>query len=133
MASATISVSLLAIAVTTAYLVKASVMQRTHFFLLSAVSIGQKGRRESGGLDSPESGVALAEFVCWLISFFAGSVDKSFDGAQCLVSKIGSGNFEVRLVGCIVSPENTVMGLAHSFFLVPGREVKCCPGVVEIV
>ncbi len=47
--------------------------------------------------------------------------------------KVGSGNFEVRLVGRIVSSENTVMCLAHGFFPVPGREVQRCPGIVEIV
>jgi len=47
--------------------------------------------------------------------------------------KVGCGNFEVRLVGRIVSPENAIMGLAHGFFPVPGREVQRCPGVVEVV
>ncbi len=49
---------------------------------------GQKGRHESGGLDSPELGVALAEFVCWLISSFAGTVGRSFGASQCLVSSL---------------------------------------------
>jgi hypothetical protein len=40
MASATVSAFLFWIDVTTAYLVKASVMQRTNFLLLSAVNIG---------------------------------------------------------------------------------------------
>jgi hypothetical protein len=47
--------------------------------------------------------------------------------------KVGRGNFEVRLVGRIVSPENAVMGFAHSFFPVPGREVQRCPRVVEVI
>ncbi len=46
--------------------------------------------------------------------------------------EVGCGNFEVRLVGRVVSPENAVMGLAHSFFPVPVRQIQRRPGVVEI-
>ncbi len=35
-------------------------------------------------------------------------------------------------MGRVVPPENAVMGLAHGFFPVPGREVQRCLGVVEI-
>jgi len=48
--------------------------------------LGQKGQRESGGLDDPEWEVALAAFSCWSIIFSVGIVDKRFGVAQYLVS-----------------------------------------------
>jgi len=41
--------------------------------------ISQKGRRESGGLDGPESEVVPAEFVCLWIFSAADIVDRNFD------------------------------------------------------
>ncbi len=72
MASATVSASLLAIAVTTAYLVKAFVMQRTNFLLLSAVSIGSNRsawirRLGCSGIGRGTSGVHL--FVDFFLSW----------------------------------------------------------------
>ncbi len=46
--------------------------------------------------------------------------------------EVRRGNFEVGLMGHVVPPENAVMGIAHGFFSVPGREVQRCPRVVEI-
>jgi hypothetical protein len=74
MASATVSAFLFWIDVTTAYFVKASVMHRSNFLLLSAVNMGpnksawilQFGR---SGIGSGCSGVGFMVFLflCWQV------------------------------------------------------------------
>ncbi len=47
--------------------------------------------------------------------------------------EVGGGNPLVGFMCGIVSSINSVMCLAHSFFLVSGWQIKSCPRVVEIV
>ncbi len=57
----------------------------------------------------------------------------SFNVLSHLWPKVGGGDLEVCLVSRVVAPENAVMGLAHGFLSVPGREVQSGPWIVEIV
>ena len=57
----------------------------------------------------------------------------SFNVLSHLWPEVGGGDLDVCLVSRVVAPENAVMGLAHCFFPVSGREVQGGPGVVKIV
>ncbi len=56
----------------------------------------------------------------------------SFNILAHLWPEVGGGDFEVGLVSRVVPPENAVMGFTHGFFPIPGREIQCCSGIVEI-
>ncbi len=56
----------------------------------------------------------------------------SFNILSHLWPEVGGGDFEVSFVSRVVAPENAVMGLAHGFLPVPGREVQGGSGIVKV-
>ena len=56
----------------------------------------------------------------------------SFNVLSHLRPEVGGGDLEVGFVSRVVAPENAVMGLAHCFFPVPGREVQGGSGIVKV-
>ncbi len=98
--------------------------------------MGQKGRRESGGLDDPELGEVPVGSFCLSISFVAGIVDRNSGGARYLASflpEVGGGDLKVGFVSCVVSSKDADVGFTHCFFPVPRGEVERHSWVVEII
>ncbi len=125
MASATVSAFLFWIDVTTAYFVKASVMHKTNFVLLSAVNIGLNKsawilQLGLSGIGSGCSGVGLIVvlFLCWQVRQVWTCILTSLNNPG---QKYDGRDFHVGFQVCVVAAKDAVVGIAEGLFLIlPG-------------